>query len=106
MQWRHDTSIARYVIKADGQVEIGSVRAIGDISSTPIIEPAGTLCACRERPRRDELAASPCKQTAETFPHLQQDVDSSRRGPTFQDRANIAAGGLESYRLCNTRPRW
>jgi len=51
-------SIARSVTKADRQVEIGGVDIAEDIIQHTDTT-AGILCACRERPRRDELAASP-----------------------------------------------
>jgi len=46
------------VTKADRQVEIGGVDIAEDIIQHTDTT-AGILCACRERPRRDELAASP-----------------------------------------------
>src|SRR6516164_3190297 len=63
MEALYHASIARSVTKADRHVEIGSVRRRrGHLQHTDTIEPAGMLCACRERPRRrtaeerDELA--------------------------------------------------
>ena len=110
MQWRDDTTLPSrgLGLRPIGKLKLAAFDAAGDISSTPIIEPAGMTAPPRHRAASERAAsrhwfsAADREMKAETFPHTYSKMLMALAAglPTiFQDRANVAAGGVESYRL-------